>query len=186
MVSRAARRQTVINVEGQWHVLSVSPDRTHLLLSRIMSREPTTIYELIIFSFDGQEMTTILSGARGDWPGDHPLNWYSAFWMPDGQHLLIRPPTPQGEVVHMELLDLQSGEKQVIFTGPVVEEEFFAAEFPSPDGQWLIVTKYPGAEVYVMPAQGGELRRIPAARPSHWVQPIGWITGELPVGEASP
>jgi len=186
MVSRAARRETVINVEGQWHVLSVSPDRTHLLLSRTMSREPTITYELIIFSLDGREMTTILSGARGDRLGDHPLNWYSAFWMPDGRHLLIRPPTPQGEVVQMELLDLQSGEKQTIFTGPIAEEEFFAAEFPSPDGQWLIATKYPGAEVYIMPVQGGEIRPIPAARSSHWVQPIGWITGELPVNEVSP
>lgn len=135
MASKEAQFQTAIDVEEPWHIMAISPDRTRLLLSRIASREPKTIYDLIIFSLDGRERTTFLTGPEGDRPGDHPLNRYAASWSPDGQHLLIRTPSRQGEASEIQIIDLRSRQRRTVLTNPAEGEEFFTAGFWSPDGK---------------------------------------------------
>ncbi len=152
--------------------VSLSPDGTHLMLSTLDRREPIHQYALVIVPVEGGEGRAILRGAIGE----GPINRYAAIWSPDGQSILAHIPPQAEQTARLERIDLRTGQRHTVPTEAVSGDEFFIPRSWSPDGEWLVVLKYPRLQslAYLMRATGGPMVQIPLTQPSNWVTPLGW------------
>jgi Tol biopolymer transport system component len=145
------------------------PDGTHLIFT-VQEGEQQA---LVILSVDGREQRTIVSGAAGD----QPVNQYIGTLSPDGEEILLNIPPEAEQPVHLERIDLRTGQRHTIPTEAVSDDEFFTPRSWSPDGEWLVVLKYPRMQslAYLMQARGGPMVQIPLTEPSNWIALLGWI-----------
>ena len=152
--------------------ISFSPQKTHLLFSTLEQREPSPQYALMIAPVEAGPERIVLRGATGD----KPINRYAAIWSPDGQSILAHIPPQPGEPAHLERIDLTTGQTHTVPVETVSGGEFFIPRSYSPDGEWLVVLKYPQLQslAYLMRATGGSMVRIPLAQPSNWITLLGW------------
>ena len=154
--------------------ISLSPDGTRVMFSAYEERQPVPRYALVALPISGGEGRKIISGAKGD----ETISNYAAVWSPDGQKLIAHIPPEAGQRAKLERIDLGTGERHAVAAVEVTAEEFLIPRSLSPDGEWLIVLKYPSMQPYLVSTIGGRVTPILPAEPSHWVAFIGWaITG---------
>ena len=148
--------------------ISLSPDGAHLIFTILEGEQRA----LVMLSVDGREQRTIVSGATGD----QPINRYIGTWSPDGQSILAHIPPQAEQPARLERIDLRTGQRHTIPTDPVSGGEFFMPRSWSPDGEWLVVLKYPRMQslAYLMRATGGPMMQIPLTQSSNWIALLGW------------
>lgn len=94
-------------------------------------------------------------------------------WAPDGRLLAIVDKSSPSEPFSIFLLEVETGEKRPLTRPPATAYGDTSPAF-SPDGKLLAFVRVPGigvADVYVMPATGGEPRRLTFGN-----QPVGRVT----------
>lgn len=144
------------------------PDGDHLIFTILEGEQRA----LVMLSVDGREQRTIVSGATGD----QPINRYTGTWSPDGQSILAHIPPQAEQPARLERIDLRTGQRHTIPTDAVSGDEFFMPRSWSPDGEWLVVLKYPRMQslAYLMRATGRPMMQIPLTQSSNWVSLLGW------------
>jgi Tol biopolymer transport system component len=154
--------------------ISLSPDGTQLLFSAYQERQPVPLYVLVVLPTGGGQGRVILSGAEGDGPGDR----YVALWYPDGQSLIAYIPLREGQPARIEQMGLGTGEGQVILAAEGADGQFLIPRSLSPDGQWLIMLRYPSMQTYMANTARVQAMTTLPSKPSRRVGFMGWaITG---------
>jgi Tol biopolymer transport system component/DNA-binding winged helix-turn-helix (wHTH) protein len=97
-------------------------------------------------------------------------------WTPDGKGLVVSEMSERSRSSPLVAVSIETGGRRVLTSPP---EGSMADVYPvfSPDGQWLAFIREgdSGSDVHVLPANGGQLRRLTFDK--DWKEQVAWMPG---------
>jgi hypothetical protein len=152
--------------------VSLSPEATHLLFSVLEQHEPPLSALMVAPIQKEGEERIIFRGAKED----KPINQYAAIWSLNNQAIFVHAPPENERSSSLERVRIETGQKDIIPTVQIGSDEFFIPRSLSPDGNWLIVLKYPLPQslVYLVKITDGQVVPLPLTQPSNWLAIFGW------------
>ncbi len=139
-----------------------SPDGQTLIYQRI-DENGCQLRWFAPFSGDHREVTSCDTGF---------IDWID--FTPDGSGLLLSRPVRAGEAPRLRILDLASGQWRDLDYQRQAQDADVQGVY-SPDGRWLVFRRgaVPISDLYLMPADGGPVRRLTELRST--MRGVDWM-----------
>ena len=146
-----------------------SPDGRRIAFGRSKQawNPPSSIYLIPALGGPERRLVDLL-------PVDHYVPIAGIAWSPDGKWLAFPDPTSAGAPFSLYVVSPESGKKQKLTSPPLLSLGDGLPAF-SPDGRMLAFARassYDSADIYLMPASGGEPKRL--TTDATWLWGLCW------------